>query len=180
VPGLLRGGYRSSHYQDAPQGADEATYPSDSTYGRVYPQLEAPVPPWPEPRLVGYGTYQASKQPPLGRSSRSEYVPISPVPAANESNPRYPLGIAHQQSSGAMGPADEQDALEGSYLQVYNISICTFVSQSLTKDNRTGRMMVASASTSGSFTCMALSLICCLVAFLTHHFTTVASVQESV
>lgn len=56
------------------------------------------------------------------------------------------------------------------------------MSQSLIEDNRTGCVMAASASTSGSgsFTCTTLSLICCLVALLTHHSTTVGCVQESV
>ena len=37
--------------------------------------------------------------------------------------------------------------------------------------------MVASESPSGSFKCTALSLICCLVAFLTRRFTIVDSVE---
>lgn len=131
MPGLQRGGYPSSQYQDAHQGAlarAHEAHPSDPgpAYGRAYLQPGTPLPPssWPEPR---FDTYQASKQPqaPLGRSPHSEHgVPIYPVQAArvNELHPRYPLGIAPQQSSGAMGPADGQDALEGRYLQVYDNS----------------------------------------------------------
>ena len=185
MPGLQGGGYPSSQYQDAHRGADEA-HPSDPApaNGRAYLQLGTPLPPssWPEPR---FDTYQASKQPqaPLGRSPHSERgIPLYSVQAArvNELHLRYPLGIAPQQSSGPMGPADEQYVLEGRYLQTYDNSVVLFVSQSLIKDNRTGCMMAGSASGSGSFTCTALSLICCLVALLTHHSTTVDRVQESV
>lgn len=132
VPGPQSGGYPSSLYQDAhrghARGADEVAYPSDPgpAYGGTYLQPGTPLPPssWPEPR---FDTYEASKQPqaPLVRSPHSERgIPLYSVQAAraNEHHIRYPLGIAPQQNSAPMGPADEQYVLEGRYLQMYDNS----------------------------------------------------------
>jgi hypothetical protein len=97
VPGSQTGGYTGPHYYDAPQG-NGTTYP---TYEGPYPQ------PLMSPRVqpgmpMGHDTshWQASQQPPIGPSPRSEYDPSWSVPPAG-----FPLpsGVVHQQGPGPMG-----------------------------------------------------------------------------
>jgi hypothetical protein len=116
VPGFQTGGYIGSHSYDAPQ-ANGTTYP---TYEGPYPQL--PMLPRVQPGMpMGYDTshWQASQQPPIGPSPRSEYDPSWSVPPAN-----FPLppGVVHQQGPGPMGaswpPSQDSaahNALGGSY-----------------------------------------------------------------
>ena len=92
TPGFQTGGYTRSHYYDAPHSSG-TTHP---TYGDSY--LQPPTLPRVQPGMpMVYDTshWQASQQPPIGPSPRSEYDPSWSVPPANFP---LPLGVARQQN----------------------------------------------------------------------------------
>jgi hypothetical protein len=116
TPGFQTGGYTTgrSHYYDVPQG-NGTTYADPYSQPPMLPRVQPGM-----PMVYDTSHWQASQQPPIGPSPRSEYDPSWSVPPAN-----FPLpsGAVHQQNprpmSASWSPSQDSagthNAFGGSY-----------------------------------------------------------------